>query len=82
MSDEAAKKIVGLLLDSLQDSARQALPSFVLDSWLAALANVVEAGLYHSWIAIVSNSLEIEADVVEIIDEREGLTEASSTKEH
>jgi hypothetical protein len=71
MSDDAAKKIVGLLIDSLQAEARRSLPSFVLDSWLGALSSVIESGLYHAWVAIVSNSLEINAEVVEIIDNRE-----------
>lgn len=73
MSEDAAKIIVGLLLDALQTEAKKHLPSYVQSSWLDALSSVVEQGLYHSWVGIIEGKvLRIEAGEVEIIDNRTG----------
>jgi len=73
MNDATAKQIVALLLSSLQQEARKNLPDYVRDSWLSALSEIVEKSLYHLWVNIISNidKIKIDADVVEIIDERE-----------
>ena len=73
MNDAAARQVVAMLLSSLTEEARKTLPSYVKDSWLSALSEIVEKSLFHLWVDIISNidKIKIEADVVEIIDERE-----------
>ena len=72
MPSDTSKQIVGLLIDALQAEARKHLPGYVKDSWLTALSDVVEKGLYHAWVAIIDERVvRIEADTVEVVDERE-----------
>ena len=72
MSSDTSKQIVGLLIDALQDEAKKHLPRYVKDSWLNALSEVLQAGLYHAWVAIIEGQVvHIEANKVEIVDERE-----------
>ena len=67
-----SQQIVGLLIDALQTEARKSLPSYVKDSWLNALSDVIEKGLYHAWVGIIDGHVvRIEADTVEVVDERE-----------
>ena len=67
-----SQQIVGLLIDALQAEARKSLPSYVKDSWLTALSDVIEKGLYHAWVGIIDGHVvRIEADTVEVVDERE-----------
>lgn len=72
MPSDTSKQVVGLLIDSLQNEAKKHLPSYVQDSWVAALSELIEKGLYHAWIAIIEGHVvHIEANKVEIVDERE-----------
>lgn len=67
-----SQQIVGLLIDALQTEARKILPDYVKDSWLNALSDVIEKGLYHAWVGIIDGHVvRIEADTVEVVDERE-----------
>jgi len=81
MNDEAAKKIVSLLMAAAQAEARKTLPGWVQDNWLSALSDIFQKGLYHAWLAIITNAVHLEADVVEIIDERQSLTDSSVKKD-
>ena len=40
MNDEAAKKIVSLLMAAAQAEARKTLPGWVQDNWLSALSDI------------------------------------------
>tara|TARA_R110000824_G_scaffold189858_1_gene371286 strand:- start:1358 stop:1573 length:216 start_codon:yes stop_codon:yes gene_type:complete len=67
-----SQQIVGLLIDALQTEARKILPDYVKDSWLNALSDVIEKGLYHAWVGIIDGHVvRIEANTVEVVDERD-----------
>lgn len=71
MPSNTAKQIVGLLIDALQTEASKHLPGYVKESWLNALSEVIEKGLYHAWVGIIDGHVvRIEADTVEVVDER------------
>lgn len=72
MSPDVAKQVVGLLIDALQQQAREKLPSYVQDSWLEAMSSLLESGLYHVWQALLESidTVKLEAEIVEIIDHR------------
>ncbi len=72
MKPQVAKEVVGLLIDALQQQARETLPSYVQDSWLEAMSSLLEQGLYHVWAALLENidTVKLEAEIVEIIDHR------------
>ena len=81
MNEEAAKKVVALLIDSLESEAKKLLPSYVRDSWLSAFSDMLSKGLYHLWVNVITNVVHIEANTVEIIDERPRLSESSLKKD-
>lgn len=72
MSPEVAKQVVSLLIDALEQQAKQHLPPYLTDSFLGAASDLLEKGLYHVWQSLLENldTVKLEAEVVEIIDHR------------
>lgn len=73
MSEAAARKLIGLLVEVLEAEARERLPGYVQDSWLGAFADLLEKGMFKAWQGVLErvSVAELEASVVEIVDLRE-----------
>jgi len=73
MSPDVARRVVSLLVEALEQQAKENLPSYLTDSFLGAASDLLEKGLFHVWVALLEqlDTIKIESEVVEIIDHRE-----------
>jgi hypothetical protein len=73
MSPDVAKRVASLLVDALEQQAKEMLPAYLTESFLAAASDLLEKGLLSVWVSLLEqiDTVKIESELVEIIDHRE-----------
>ena len=73
MSPDVAKRVASLLIDALEQQAKEILPAYLTENFLAAASDLLEKGLLGVWVGILEqiDTVKIESDLVEIVDHRE-----------
>ena len=67
------EQVVDVLVASIENHARQHLPSYVKSNWIGAFADLIGHGLKQALVKVIEDITitRIESDTAEIIDERE-----------